>query len=54
MVFEVDPSLQNPDDLKTEEGLATARDEYAKKANGPSDFDPCFVGLYSGFPHHDK
>ncbi|KAK3367670.1 putative choline dehydrogenase [Podospora didyma] len=34
-VFEADPSLPNPDDLKTPEGLAAAQEEYIKSRTGP-------------------
>ena len=35
MVFEVDPSLPNPDDLRTDSVLAVAREEYARTRTGP-------------------
>ncbi|KAJ4291367.1 hypothetical protein N0V88_006376 [Collariella sp. IMI 366227] len=35
MVFEVDPSLPNPDDLRIPSILAAAREEYARSQTGP-------------------
>ncbi|KAK3316820.1 putative choline dehydrogenase [Apodospora peruviana] len=35
LLFEVDPSLPNPDDLKTDSLLVAAKEEYAKSLTGP-------------------
>lgn len=35
LIFEVDPSLANPDDLKSDAVLAAAREQYAKDRSGP-------------------
>jgi len=34
-IYEVDPTLENPDDLKNEEVAAAAREQYAKSKSGP-------------------
>lgn len=51
MVFEVDPSLANPDDLKTDIKLAnSARDEYVGSKSGPLTILPCSI-CYLPFSH---
>lgn len=51
MVFEVDPELANPDDLKTDTKLASsAREEYANKKSGPLTILPCSI-CYLPFSH---
>ncbi|GAB0137299.1 hypothetical protein EsDP_00005571 [Epichloe bromicola] len=42
MVFEVDPSLSNPDDLLTDEAIvAAAREKYLREQRGPFTVLPC-------------
>lgn len=42
MIFEVDPSLSNPDDLLTDEAvLAAAREQYMREQRGPLTVLPC-------------
>lgn len=42
MIFEVDPSLPNPDDLLTDKDLAAAaREQYLREQSGPSTVLPC-------------
>ncbi|KAG5980065.1 hypothetical protein E4U55_004427 [Claviceps digitariae] len=42
MIFEVDPSLANPDDLLTDEAvIAAAREKYVREQRGPFTILPC-------------
>jgi choline dehydrogenase-like flavoprotein len=51
MIFEVDPSLQNPDDLLTEETeAAAARELYLREQRGPFTILPCAL-TYVPFSH---
>lgn len=51
MVFEVDPELANPDDLKTDPKLANAaREEYVSNNSGPLTILPCSI-CYLSFSH---
>jgi choline dehydrogenase-like flavoprotein len=46
-VFEVDPSLSNPDDLQIDSILAAAREEYAEAMTGPLTILPVSVSYVS-------
>jgi hypothetical protein len=54
MIFEVDPTLPNPDDLKQDqEVLATARQEYAASKSGPLSILPnslCYASFSQVIP----
>lgn len=51
MIFEVDPSLSNPDDLLTDEAvIAAAREQYLREQRGPFTVLPCALS-YIPFSH---
>ncbi|KFG85744.1 putative choline dehydrogenase [Metarhizium anisopliae] len=51
MIFEVDPSLSNPDDLLTDEAvIGAAREQYLREQRGPFTILPCALA-YIPFSH---